>query len=66
VKALLSSFEQGQSIITFSLRVTRCPLVSNLYTWNYLEYYKLKEHPLSNVVDSRFYYNSPLHSDAML
>jgi type II secretory pathway predicted ATPase ExeA len=33
---------------------------------DYLEYYKLKEHPFSNVVDSRFYYNSPLHSDAML
>jgi len=46
--------------------VTRCPLVSNLYTVDYLEYYKLKEHPFSNVVDSRFYYNSPLHSDAML
>jgi general secretion pathway protein A len=46
--------------------VTHCPLVSNLYTVDYLEYYKLKEHPFSNVVDSRFYYNSPLHSDAML
>jgi general secretion pathway protein A len=46
--------------------VTRCPLVSNLYTVDYLEYYKLKEHPFSNVVDSRFYYNSLLHSDAML
>ena len=46
--------------------MTRCPLVSNLYTVDYLEYYKLKEHPFSNVVDSRFYYNSPLHSDAML
>ncbi len=33
---------------------------------DYLEYYSLKEHPFSNVVDSRFYYNSPLHSDALL
>jgi type II secretory pathway predicted ATPase ExeA len=33
---------------------------------DYLEYFQLKEHPFSNVVDSRFYYNSPLHSDAML
>jgi general secretion pathway protein A len=33
---------------------------------DYLEYYKLKEHPFSNVVDGRFYYNSPLHSDALI
>jgi general secretion pathway protein A len=33
---------------------------------DYLEYFHLKEHPFSNVVDSRFYYNSPLHADAML
>jgi general secretion pathway protein A len=33
---------------------------------DYLEYFQLKEHPFSNVVDSRFYYNSPLHADAML
>jgi general secretion pathway protein A len=33
---------------------------------DYLEYYGLKEHPFSNVVDGRFYYNSPLHSDALL
>jgi type II secretory pathway predicted ATPase ExeA len=32
---------------------------------DYLEYFNLKEHPFSNVVDSRFYYNSPLHSDAL-
>lgn len=33
---------------------------------DYLEFYGLKEHPFSNVVDSRFYYNSPLHADALL
>ena len=33
---------------------------------DYLEYYKLSEHPFSNVVDSRFYYNSPQHSEALL
>jgi general secretion pathway protein A len=33
---------------------------------DYLEYYGLKEHPFSNVVDSRFYYNSPQHSDALI
>jgi len=33
---------------------------------DYLEYYGLKEHPFSNVVDGRFYYNSPLHSDSLL
>jgi general secretion pathway protein A len=39
---------------------------SNLNILDYLEYFQLKEHPFSNVVDSRFYYNSPLHADAML
>ena len=33
---------------------------------DYLEYYGLKEHPFSNVVDSRFYFNSHLHSDALI
>lgn len=33
---------------------------------DYLAYYHLREHPFSNVVDSRFYYNSPLHAAAML
>lgn len=33
---------------------------------DYLEYYGLKEHPFSNVVDSRFYYNSHLLSDALI
>ena len=33
---------------------------------DYLEFYKLKEHPFSNVVDSRFYYNSPQHADALV
>jgi general secretion pathway protein A len=33
---------------------------------DYLEYYKLSEHPFSNVVDSRFYYNSNQHSEALL
>jgi type II secretory pathway predicted ATPase ExeA len=33
---------------------------------DYLEYYGLKEHPFSNVVDSRFYYNSPQHSNALV
>lgn len=32
---------------------------------DYLEYYKLSEHPFSNVVDSRFYYNSPQQSAAI-
>lgn len=32
---------------------------------DYLEYYKLNEHPFSNVVDSRFYYNSPQQSQAI-
>lgn len=33
---------------------------------DYLEYYKLKEHPFANVVDNRFYYDSPQHSNAMV
>lgn len=33
---------------------------------DYLEYYKLNEHPFSNVVDSRFFYNSPQQSEAIL
>jgi general secretion pathway protein A len=33
---------------------------------DYLEYYGLKEHPFSNVVDSRFYYNSPQHNNALI
>jgi type II secretory pathway predicted ATPase ExeA len=32
---------------------------------DYLEYYKLQEHPFSNVVDSRFFYNSPQQSEAL-
>ena len=32
---------------------------------DYLEYYGLREHPFSNVVDSRFYYHGRLHSDAL-
>ncbi|GAB4488568.1 MAG: hypothetical protein OHK006_19180 [Thermodesulfovibrionales bacterium] len=32
---------------------------------DYLEYYKLNEHPFSNVVDSRFYYNSAQQSTAL-
>ncbi|MEJ2325201.1 MAG: AAA family ATPase [Nitrospirota bacterium] len=33
---------------------------------DYLEFYKLKEHPFSNVVDNRFFYDSPQHSGAMV
>jgi general secretion pathway protein A len=32
---------------------------------DYLEYYGLREHPFSNVVDSRFYYHGRLLSDAL-
>ncbi|MEJ2695615.1 MAG: AAA family ATPase [Candidatus Sulfobium sp.] len=32
---------------------------------DYLEYYQLGEHPFSNVVDSRFFYNNPQQSDAV-
>lgn len=33
---------------------------------DYLEFYKLKEHPFPNIVDSRFYYNSPQQSQALI
>ncbi|KKK94780.1 hypothetical protein LCGC14_2679400 [marine sediment metagenome] len=33
---------------------------------DFLEYYKLREHPFSNVVDNRFYYNSPQHATALV
>lgn len=33
---------------------------------DYLEYYGLKEHPFSNVVDNRFYFNSRQHTDALI
>lgn len=33
---------------------------------DYIEYYDLKEHPFSNVVDSRFYYSGRQHSDALV
>lgn len=33
---------------------------------DYLEYYGLKEHPFSNIVDNRFYYNSSQHENALL
>ena len=33
---------------------------------DYLEYYDLKEHPFSNVVDNRFYYNSLQHSNILV
>jgi type II secretory pathway predicted ATPase ExeA len=33
---------------------------------DFLEYYGLKEHPFSNVVDSRFYFNSHQHSNALI
>lgn len=33
---------------------------------DYLQYYRLKEHPFSNVVDNRFYFDSPQHRDALL
>jgi type II secretory pathway predicted ATPase ExeA len=33
---------------------------------DYLEFYGLKEHPFSNVVDNRFYYNSSQHADALI
>jgi len=32
---------------------------------DYLEFYGLKEHPFSNVVDNRFYYNSQHHANAL-
>lgn len=33
---------------------------------DYLEYYNLKEHPFTNVVDNKFYYNNPQHGDALV
>ncbi|MBI4689409.1 MAG: AAA family ATPase [Nitrospirae bacterium] len=33
---------------------------------DYLEYYHLKEHPFSNVVDNRFYYKGTQHSEALV
>jgi len=33
---------------------------------DYLEYYQLEEHPFSNVVDSRFYWNSPQQAEALM
>ncbi|MGE5893852.1 MAG: ExeA family protein [bacterium] len=33
---------------------------------DYLAFFKLKEHPFSNIVDNRFYYNSSQHSDALV
>ncbi len=33
---------------------------------DYLEYYNLKEHPFSNVVDNRFYYKAIQHSEALV
>jgi len=33
---------------------------------DYLEFYGLREHPFSNVVDNRFYYNSIQHSEALI
>jgi type II secretory pathway predicted ATPase ExeA len=33
---------------------------------DYLEYYGLKEHPFTNVVDNKFYYNSPQVRDALV
>ncbi len=32
---------------------------------DYLEFYGLKEHPFTNVVDNRFYYNSAQHAEAL-
>jgi type II secretory pathway predicted ATPase ExeA len=33
---------------------------------DFLEFYNLREHPFSNVVDIRFYYNSQQHSNALV
>ncbi|MEJ2684320.1 MAG: AAA family ATPase [Candidatus Sulfobium sp.] len=32
---------------------------------DYLEYYQLAEHPFSNVVESRFFYDNPQQSEAI-
>jgi type II secretory pathway predicted ATPase ExeA len=33
---------------------------------DFLEFYSLREHPFSNVVDNRFYYNSHLHAESLV
>lgn len=33
---------------------------------DYLKFYNLKEHPFSNALDTRFYYNSTQHADAIV
>lgn len=33
---------------------------------DFLEYYNLREHPFSNVVDNRYYYNSVQHANALV
>ena len=33
---------------------------------DYLEFYKLREHPFSNIVDSRFYFKSRQHTEAVV
>lgn len=33
---------------------------------DYLEFYRLKEHPFSNAVDNRFYYNSKQHAETLV
>ncbi|MDA8172711.1 MAG: AAA family ATPase [Nitrospiraceae bacterium] len=33
---------------------------------DYLEFYQLKEHPFSNIVDTRFYFKSRQHSEAVV
>lgn len=33
---------------------------------DYLEFYKLKEHPFSNAVENKFYYNSAQHAEAIV
>lgn len=33
---------------------------------DFLEFYNLREHPFSNVVDNRFYFNSPQHAEALM
>ena len=33
---------------------------------SYLEFYQLREHPFSNVIENRFYYGSAQHAEALL
>ena len=33
---------------------------------DYLEFYRLREHPFSNIVDNRFYYDAPQHANSMI